>query len=65
MKEINPCSCGNTMCGVAPINLFGESFYIVKCLICNSEGFIGDSENDAITLWNREHPIEDGKQSRS
>lgn len=53
MPEINPCKCGNTMCGVSHRTILGTTYYAVSCLICEEEGAVKENREDAIEAWNK------------
>lgn len=56
MPEINPCKCGNTMCGVSHRTILGTTYYAVSCLICEEEGAVKENREDAIEAWNNREP---------
>jgi hypothetical protein len=52
--ELRPCSCGNTMCGIAHSSgLFG-TFYFVECSSCGEHGVGGNTIEEAVRNWNME-----------
>ena len=56
ISKINPCKCGNTMCGVSHRTISGTTYYAVSCLICEEEGTVKENKEDAIEAWNKENP---------